>query len=255
MLAEKPDIADDTFTLEPELLQVLVNDMATLASIYHKPASAFVMKSSGTVVDDEDEDEEEYDDPNMVASDGAAHESDVGGGDLLDIGGLSGGSPPPAAAGSSGTAGGDLLSGFGVEPAVAPASGLVVPKVAVPVTGAANGITVSAALRNTGAGSFALDMDFTNGTGSPVQNFALQLNKSSFGISNPAQAPGFTFPAPIAPGATGSVSVPLSVAPGMVAPGDPNANLQVRFSTASPPPPSPLPGTFCPHFAGSRQMP
>ena len=249
VLAEKPDIADDTFSLEPELLQVLINDMATLSSIYHKPASAFVMKSSGTVVDDDDDDEDEYDDPNMVASDGAAHESNVGGGDLLDIGGLGGGSSPaPAAAGSSGSAGGDLLSSFGVEPVAAPASsGLVVPKVAVPVTGAANGIAVSAALRNTGAGSFALDMDFTNGAGSPVQNFALQLNKSSFGISNPAQAPGFAFPAPIAPGATGSVSVPLSVAPGMVAPGDPNANLQVRFSTASPP--FPFPGTFCLHFA------
>ena len=63
----------------------------------------------------------------------------------------------------------EVLCAFARRPVAAPASsGLVVPKVAVPVTGAANGIAVSAALRNTGAGSFALDMDFTNGAGSPV---------------------------------------------------------------------------------------
>ena len=36
VLAEKPTIADDTFTLEPGLLDDLIQQLSTLASIYHK---------------------------------------------------------------------------------------------------------------------------------------------------------------------------------------------------------------------------
>ena len=58
VLSEKPEIGDDTFQIEPSLLEELMNQIATLASIYHKPAEAFVVKtvqvSAGA---DEEEDE------------------------------------------------------------------------------------------------------------------------------------------------------------------------------------------------------
>ena len=42
MLAEKPLIAEETDLLEPTLLDELICHIASLASVYHKPPSAFV---------------------------------------------------------------------------------------------------------------------------------------------------------------------------------------------------------------------
>ncbi len=37
VLAEKPVIADTTSNLEPALLDLLLQQLSTLASVYHKP--------------------------------------------------------------------------------------------------------------------------------------------------------------------------------------------------------------------------
>ena len=42
VLAEKPTISEETDLLEPALLDELICHIATLASVYHKPPSAFV---------------------------------------------------------------------------------------------------------------------------------------------------------------------------------------------------------------------
>ena len=42
MLAEKPLIAEETDLLEPTLLDELICHIASLASVYHKPPTAFV---------------------------------------------------------------------------------------------------------------------------------------------------------------------------------------------------------------------
>jgi AP-1 complex subunit beta-1 len=86
-------IGDDTFQLEPSLLEDLTAQIASLASIYHKPAEAFVMKTfHHTVTEDEEEVEEE-----ALGENGAESESPdtagqvysnygaTGGGDLLDL--------------------------------------------------------------------------------------------------------------------------------------------------------------------------
>jgi AP-1 complex subunit beta-1 len=95
VLGDKPVIEDDTFRLEPNLLNVLVGQIATLSSIYHKPPEAFVVRAKrgpsggddlgvgdvGEEIEEGDE-EEDYEDENDV-------NNGVGGGDLLDMGGLS----------------------------------------------------------------------------------------------------------------------------------------------------------------------
>ena len=84
VLGDKPVIEDDTFRLEPALLNVLIGQIATLSSVYHKPPEAFVVRGprvGATEEYDEEEDEEEYEDENDVGEDG-------GGADLLDMGGL-----------------------------------------------------------------------------------------------------------------------------------------------------------------------
>ena len=86
VLGDKPVIEDDTFRLDPSLLNVLIGQIATLSSVYHKPPESFVVRGRGGGVGnassriDDEEDEEEYED-----------ENDVGGGgvDLLDMGGMS----------------------------------------------------------------------------------------------------------------------------------------------------------------------
>ncbi|CAM9796343.1 unnamed protein product, partial [Ectocarpus sp. 8 AP-2014] len=64
VLSEKPNIADDTFTLEPAVLDMLIGQISTLSSIYYKPPEAFVMKQApisraeDEEFDDDDEDAE-----------------------------------------------------------------------------------------------------------------------------------------------------------------------------------------------------
>lgn len=45
VLGDKPIIKGDTFKLEPNVLHVLIRQIATLSSIYHKPPEAFVVRS------------------------------------------------------------------------------------------------------------------------------------------------------------------------------------------------------------------
>merc|ERR1719410_353688 len=90
VLGDKPVIEDDTFRLEPNLLNVLVGQIATLSSIYHKPPEAFVLRAgqpstpNSIPEDNEEEDEEDYDDENDVVKDN----DDTQAVDLLDMGGL-----------------------------------------------------------------------------------------------------------------------------------------------------------------------
>lgn len=44
MLANKPVITDDSSNLEPGLLKTLMDQISTLASVYHKPADTFVSR-------------------------------------------------------------------------------------------------------------------------------------------------------------------------------------------------------------------
>ena len=46
VLAEKPLISEETDCIEPTLLNELICNIGTLASVYHKPASTFVDGSS-----------------------------------------------------------------------------------------------------------------------------------------------------------------------------------------------------------------
>ena len=89
VLGDKPVIEDDTYRLEPHLLDTLIDQIATLSSVYHKPPEAFVVRTpggAGSIPDLSDaieEEEEEYEDENDVGVAPAG-----GGVDLLDMGGM-----------------------------------------------------------------------------------------------------------------------------------------------------------------------
>lgn len=55
VLAEKPTISDDSNNLDPTLLDELLANIATLASVYHKRADAFVTRARAAPQRDEDD--------------------------------------------------------------------------------------------------------------------------------------------------------------------------------------------------------
>jgi AP-1 complex subunit beta-1 len=85
VLGDKPVIEDDTFRLDPTLLNVLIGQIATLSSVYHKPPEAFVVRRAAGIAtddddgEDDDDDDEDYGDGNVGSG---------GDGDLLDMGGM-----------------------------------------------------------------------------------------------------------------------------------------------------------------------
>jgi len=193
VLGDKPVIEDDTFRLDPGLLNVLIGQIATLSSVYHKPPDAFVVRrGAGTGLgggDDSDDEEDDYD--------------GEGDGDLLDIGGMG-------------------ISDGGYE-SKAPMNKVVGPE-------KSNGIEIYAGFRHQN-GSVLLEMELTN-VGAPVdiQGLAIQLNKNAFGLS-PASQQIICNP-PISSGSTGAATVELVVTPSMLAPmpSGQNANPQVQVA-------------------------
>jgi len=85
VLGEKPTIADDTFALEPALLDSLIHQIATLSSIYHKPPEAFVVRATVPVGQVSGGGGEEYDEDleyleGEIGSIGTAAAAQPGGG-------------------------------------------------------------------------------------------------------------------------------------------------------------------------------
>ncbi|KAL3767887.1 hypothetical protein ACHAW5_010130 [Stephanodiscus triporus] len=215
VLGDKPVIEDDTFRLEPNLLNVLVGQIATLSSIYHKPPEAFVVRAKrgpvggddlgvgdvGEEIEEGDE-EEDYEDENDVNNGG-------GGGDLLDMGGLSVNNASAPAVG-----GGGMGGMFGApSPAAASEPGARMSKVCAPDK--SGGIELWAGFRQAG-GTVALELDVRNVSSNvPVSNLAIQLNKNSFGLSPTNQQIVCNPPVPV--GGTRRHSVELVVNPNMLA--------------------------------------
>jgi AP-1 complex subunit beta-1 len=224
VLGDKPVIEDDTFRLEPNLLNVLVGQIATLSSIYHKPPEAFVVRAKrgpsggddlgvgdvGEEIEEGDE-EEDYEDENDV-------NNGVGGGDRLDMGGLSVNNNASVAA-PAGPAGGGGGMGdiFGAPSpaavAAAPEPPARMSKVCAPEK--SGGIELWAGFRQAG-GSVVLELDVRNVSSNvPVSNLAIQLNKNSFGLSPANQQIVCNPPIPV--GGSGRHSVELAVNPNMLA--------------------------------------
>ena len=205
VLGDKPVIEDDTFRLEPNLLNVLVGQIATLSSIYHKPPEAFVVRAKRSPMRDdlgvgdvgeeiEEGDEDEYEDENDV-NDGS------GGADLLDMGGLSVNNNSIKNAGVAGD-----IFGAASEPEARMA------KVCAPEK--SGGVELWAGFRQV-RGAVQLELDVRNISSSvPISNMAIQLNKNAFGLSPANQQIVCNPPVPM--GGSGKQSVELVSNPSMM---------------------------------------
>ncbi|XP_033210556.1 AP-1 complex subunit beta-1 isoform X1 [Belonocnema kinseyi] len=251
VLAEKPLISEETDLLEPTLLDELICHISSLASVYHKPPSAFVEGRSAGARKSLPARSNSNEDAIQRASQGQAQviptqESLIG--DLLSMD-ISGPSATPAAPASQTGLGLDLLGG-GLDGILGATETPPVPVVSQTTTGllgdifgftqgpiayVAPKVNWLPAEKGKGFdiwgtfsrknGQISMDMTFTNKAMQPMGAFAIQLNKNSFGLTPAAP---LQVPSPLAPGASIEVSVILSTS-GAVQRMEPLNNLQVAI--------------------------
>ncbi|XP_018800836.1 PREDICTED: AP-1 complex subunit beta-1 [Bactrocera latifrons] len=243
VLADKPLISEETDLLEPTLLDELICHISSLASVYHKPPTAFVEGRGAGVRKSL---------PNRAQTAGTA-EPETGGeamvipnqesliGDLLSMdinapampaaapttsnvdllgGGLDillGGGPTEPAAGGASSLLGDI---FGLSGGALTA-GVQIPKIVWLPAEKGKGLEIQGSFSRRN-GEIFMDMTLTNKAMQPMSGFAIQLNKNSFGLmpASPMQV------APLPPNQTTEATLPLGTH-GPVQRMEPLNNLQV----------------------------
>lgn len=239
VLADKPLISEETDLLEPTLLDELICHISSLASVYHKPPTAFVegrgagvrksLPARGTV-SGESQPQQPTVIPNQESLIGDLLSMDIGGPpapaapasnvDLL-AGGLDvllgGPEPAPGAAGAAGGSTGLLGDIFGAAP---PAS-YAPPKQCWLPADKGKGLEIWGTFSRQN-GQVKMEMTFVNKAMQAMSGFAIQLNKNSFGV----YPGGALSVGALAAGARADASLPLAVA-GPVQRMDPLNNLQV----------------------------
>uniref|UniRef100_A0A4W3HKM6 Adaptor related protein complex 1 subunit beta 1 n=1 Tax=Callorhinchus milii TaxID=7868 RepID=A0A4W3HKM6_CALMI len=253
VLAEKPLISEETDLIEPTLLDELICHIGTLASVYHKPPSAFVEGSRVKIV--------EFFSLPLTPLPKTKHQPAVipSQGDLLgDLLNLDLGPPvnvPPMPSSTVQMGAMDLLgggldslvgligAGYGT-PAVmptslnAPVGGLgdlfdlaggvgmptgsyVAPKSVWLPAAKAKGLEISGTFSRR-MGHIYMELSLMNKAMQVMTDFAIQFNRNSFGL---APAAPLQVNAPLTPNQTIEVSLPLNTV-GPVMKMDPLSNLQ-----------------------------
>jgi AP-1 complex subunit beta-1 len=226
VLAQKPEIGDDTFTIEPALLDELISQISTLSSIYHKPVDAFVMKSltmSNVEEEPEDEDdvigvaEDEGDVPAQHYSSASAYASAPA---------KSTASNRPASNTTN-----DLLDLLDDTPVTQPTSSAsAVQRQLVVNSETGKGVTISLASVQRD-GQLVLDLEVGNTTAAPLTAIAIQLNKNLHGLA-PVN-PHVPLPTPVSNNRTVNVLVPLQINPQMANPADGTGQIQAAVKNLS----------------------
>eukprot|EP00727_Mastigamoeba_balamuthi_P012717 m51a1_g8068 Adaptor protein complex 1 and 2 (AP-1/AP-2), beta subunit (926) ;mRNA; f:162890-166807 len=238
VLGERPLIKDTSSALDQELLLQLLENLGTLASVFHRPPAAFISKlrAKAKAKDDDDEAAEpEYERDTTDASPApgagasaasAAPAAPAKSANLLDIDSLLSSSPAPAAAPASSTSPLDALASlsspaapvaaapagldiFGGAPASMPAAAAAAPLAVQKETwlpaDKGNGMELRGCIVRRG-GQVFMDLTCTNRSGQALSQFAMQINKNGFLLAPAAQP---SFPS-IFPGQSADCSVPLT---------------------------------------------
>uniref|UniRef100_A0A8C6US16 AP complex subunit beta n=1 Tax=Neogobius melanostomus TaxID=47308 RepID=A0A8C6US16_9GOBI len=218
VLAEKPLISEETDLIEPTLLEELICHIGTLASVYHKPPSAFVEGSRGV------QHKRLPGSPASAAVPEASPSIIPSQGDLLgDLLNLdltpptSTAAPPPTSGLQMGAM--DLLGG-GLDSLVRPRV-LVSSQMWLPAM-KGKGLEISGTFARR-SGVIQMEMTLTNKAMSVMTDFAIQFNRNSFGLAPAGPLQVLT---PLSPNQSIEVSLPLNTL-GPIMKMDPLNNLQV----------------------------
>ncbi|XP_068158326.1 AP-1 complex subunit beta-1 [Drosophila tropicalis] len=253
VLADKPLISEETDLLEPTLLDELICHISSLASVYHKPPTAFVEgrgagvrkslpnRSAGSGAGSNNDQTEpgagseamvipnqesligdllsmDINTPAMPAAPTTTSNVDLLGGGLdILLGGPANDAAAPAAGGGASSLLGDIFGLTGNSLSV----GVQIPKVTWLPAEKGKGLEIQGTFSRRN-GEIFMDMTLTNKAMQPMTNFAIQLNKNSFGLSPsaPLQA------TPLPPNQSTEVSLALGTT-GPIQRMEPLNNLQV----------------------------
>ncbi|EDW86296.1 uncharacterized protein Dwil_GK17345 [Drosophila willistoni] len=253
VLADKPLISEETDLLEPTLLDELICHISSLASVYHKPPTAFVEgrgagvrkslpnRSAGSGAGSNSDQPEpgagseamvipnqesligdllsmDINTPAMPAAPTTTSNVDLLGGGLdILLGGPANDAAAPAAGGGASSLLGDIFGLAGNSLSV----GVQIPKVTWLPAEKGKGLEIQGTFSRRN-GEIFMDMTLTNKAMQPMTNFAIQLNKNSFGLSPsaPLQA------TPLPPNQSTEVSLALGTT-GPIQRMEPLNNLQV----------------------------
>jgi len=196
VLGEKPLIEDTSSDLEPNLLDNLIHNISSLASVYHKPPASFVtrLKDVKREKGEKKKSVQQQDDVNENIFD----EDDVGSSPHEERNNTQERAPQKD----------NLLDDlFGTSTPTQ--SKQEIPKELVLPPEKANGLKVMAAFSNNN-GNRAIDFTFTNNSTAVLTDFALQFNKNSFSF-----APSVMGNVVVLPGQTVNASCPIGVNPSL----------------------------------------
>eukprot|EP01116_Phalansterium_solitarium_P013980 TRINITY_DN3145_c0_g2_i1.p1 TRINITY_DN3145_c0_g2~~TRINITY_DN3145_c0_g2_i1.p1 ORF type:complete len:907 (-),score=445.47 TRINITY_DN3145_c0_g2_i1:185-2905(-) len=196
VLGDKPTISDSTTYLDEALLERLLGNISTLASVYHKAPETFVSKLRDVAKDraskpkqqqdgesllGDDDDDEDAEQPELRPASGSIFDLDS-----LDAS-LGASSPSVPAANAKPATSANLLDDdiFAISSPAAPAAVVqqqqaVVRELVLPAA-KAGGLQVSTGWTRRN-GLPAIDMRLENLSSVPMSGFALQFNKNSFGF-------------------------------------------------------------------------
>ncbi|KAK6636585.1 AP-1 complex subunit beta-1 [Polyplax serrata] len=240
VLAEKPLISEETDLLEPTLLDELICHISSLASVYHKPPTAFVEGRAGLKRTLPFRTEGGGDESHQMVQPSVIPAQDSLIGDLLS---MDLGAPAPATAAPQQTSAMDLLGGgldglLGGDSTPAPNTAVLLGDIfglSTPTSYVAPKVQWLPAERGKGLeiwgtfsrrnGQIQMDFTITNKAMQAMADFAIQLNKNSFGV---APAKPLQVITPLPPGQTYETSVPLNTS-GVVQKMEPLNNLQVAI--------------------------
>ncbi len=222
VLAEKPVIADDSYSMDSGLLTSLIGQLATLSSVYHKPPEAFVTKSTARLeTEDNDEEDTDYnyemDNEASTPTEQQGYASSAAPVDLLDMGGMDDALPHPAphVQVGGGNLMDDMMGGSSMGGGGGRSGAVSIPKTQVVNNAQGQGVEVSACFSNA-SGSLTMDFEFANNTQQPMTTFAIQFDKNAMGLVPGNQT--IAFATPLNPMTRAVSSIPISFDPNSVAP-------------------------------------
>lgn len=205
LLSERPNITDNSFSMQPKVLDRLIMNISTLASVYHQVPEAFCDNTPAKAREEEEDDEfEDYSDRiqqvRAEMQEGAGQKYQEESEDDEDnedndsnASSSSGGSPQPKS----------QQNGGAPPPPLRP----LAPVLGEQTRGqnGGQGLRVAAAIVRGRDGAIGLQLMVGNFSPQPMSGWAVQMNKNAFGL-----APGGPLQLPeVAPSGTEKTMLPL----------------------------------------------
>jgi len=186
VLSERPTISDDSFSLQPRLLDRLVTNISTLASVYHQLPETFITdKGQEPEEDSEAELEDGADTENIVREmerrrrTGETYVEESGGEE--SDGGSAASSSSGGGGGGGGAGPGGNQDGSQPAPPLRPLAMVLAEQ--TPGQRGATGLRVAAAVVRGRGGAIGMQIKVGNFADRPLSGWAVQFNKNPFGLA------------------------------------------------------------------------